>query len=585
MNRRKVLRAMAAAGVVAWAGRDGEAQAAAQCGAKAVALSVHLNQVGFLPGRVKRAAVVLAEVNTGPVGFRVVDAASGLERFAGKLTEARLDAASGDVVAWADFSALKRAGTYRVEACGAGSGATRSDVFDVGEDVYRHALWLTTRAYYGQRCGCAVDLGGGYSHPRCHLRGAYHATSGRAGALPNTGGWHDAGDYGRYVVNSGITCGTLLWAWEMYPEALRGMKLAIPESGGRVPDFLAEVRWNLEWMLSLQDADGGVWQKQTSEVFAPFVMPQDDLSTSYVIGTGAPPYKSTAATADLASVAAIAARCYREFDAGFADKCLAAARKAWTWAMANPNVTFRNPPEIKTGEYGDRDVTDELLWCSGELFRTTGEEQYGRAFVAGVAGAGDGDLKIGSPGWNSVAPMAYWTYVMTKNADAKLRERIVEATSEAAKLRILRVQENGYGNTLAVRDYHWGSNSIAGNDSLLLLMAHRFQPDAAAVGAALGNLDYLVGCNCHGVSWVTQLGARPFMHPHHRPSAADGNEAPWPGMLSGGPNAYGGDVVANAVPKQPPMKMWVDDQRAYSMNEIAINWNAPLVFLLAAANV
>jgi endoglucanase len=301
--------------------------------------------------------------------------------------------------------------------------------------------------------------------------------------------------------------------------------------------------------------------------------------TSYVIGTGAAPFKSTAATADLAAVAAIGARCYREFDAAFADKCLAAARKAWTWAMANPNVTFRNPPEIKTGEYGDRDCSDELMWASAELFRTTGERDFERAFVAAVPE----ELKIGAASWNNVAPMAYWTYAMSDRADSALIERIKLTTVDAARQRIARAEANGYGNTLRVEEYHWGSNSVAGNDALLLLIAHRFAPGPEAMEAALSNLHYLVGCNCHGVSWVTQLGARPFMHPHHRPSAADGIEAPWPGLLSGGPNQYGGDPVANAVPKQPPMKMWVDDQRAYSMNEVAINWNAPLVFLLAAA--
>jgi endoglucanase len=575
MNRRAVLRGLAAAGVVAWVGADAEVTAAYPV--KAIAL----NQVGFLPTRAKRAAVVLQGMPAAgpePVAFRVLDAASGSVRLEGKVSAARMDAASGDVVARADFSALKRPGTYRVEMCG-----VKSDAFAVGADVYRHALWLTTRAFYGQRCGCAVDLGGGYRHGACHLKGAYHPTSGRAGAMPNTGGWHDAGDYGRYVVNSGITTGTLLWAWEMYPEALRGMKLEIPESaisGGRLPDFLSEVRWNLQWMLSLQDADGGVWHKQTSEAFCGFVMPEQDGLTSYVIGTGSAPYKSTAATADLASVAAIAARCYGEFDAAFAERCLVAARKAWAWAIANPGVVFRNPLGITTGDYGDRNLTDELLWASAELFRTTGEAQFEKAFVAGVPQ----DVVIGAPGWNNVAPMAYWTYCMTAKADARLRERIVQATVEGARVRIARAQENGYGNTLRAEEYHWGSNSGAGNDALLLLVAHRLQPDAAAVDAALGNLHYLVGCNCFGVSWVTQLGARPFLHPHHRPSAADGIDAPWPGLLSGGPNAYGGDAVANAMPKQPPMKMWVDDQRAYSMNEVAINWNAPLVFLLAGAN-
>jgi endoglucanase len=537
-----------------------------------------LNQVGFKPGHTKRAAVLMSAAGARPVAFRVVEAASGAVGAEGKLSAAAMDAASGDVVAWADFSALRRPGTYRVEVCG-----VKSDVFAVGEDVYGRALWLTARAFYGQRCGCKVDLGGGYRHEACHLKGAYHATSGRSGAVKNAGGWHDAGDYGRYVVNSGITTGMLLWAWEMYPEALRGLRMDIPESaipGSRVPDFLVEVRWNLQWMLSLQDADGGVWHKQTSEAFCGFVMPELDGLTSYVIGTGSAPYKSTAATADLASVAAIAARCYREFDAAFADECMAAARKAWAWAMANPNVPFRNPPGITTGEYGDRDVSDELLWASAELFRTTGESQFERAFVAGVPE----DLTVGNLGWNSVAPMAYWTYCMSAKPDSKLRERIVAATVEAARVRIARARENGYGNTLGVDEYHWGSNSTVGNDALLLLIAHRFAPGPDPVDAALGNLHYLVGCNCFGVSWVTHLGARPFMHPHHRPSAADGIEAPWPGLLSGGPNADGGDPVANAMPKRPPMRMWVDDQRAYSMNEVANNWNAPLVFLLAAAN-
>jgi endoglucanase len=147
------------------------------------------------------------------------------------------------------------------------------------------------RAFYGQRCGCAVDLGGGYSHPACHRVGAYHPSSGRGGPLDNHGGWHDAGDYGRYVVNSGITTGTLLWAWELYPGALRNLKLAIPESGTKLPDYLAEIRWNLEWMLQMQDDDGGVWHKQTSEQFCEFIMPQADLFTSYVIGTGAAPFR------------------------------------------------------------------------------------------------------------------------------------------------------------------------------------------------------------------------------------------------------------------------------------------------------
>jgi endoglucanase len=547
-----------------------------------------LNQLGYLPNHAKIATVLLANlpnpaVSQPPTTFRVrsQDHSVVLE---GKLSTPTLDAASGDTTAQADFSSITTPGTYHLEIAG-----TFSDPFTIDPTVYADALRLTTRAYYGQRCGCDVDLGNGYKHPACHLHGAFDPTSGRAGDVPNSGGWHDAGDYGRYIVNSGISTGTLLWAWEMYPDALHSLALEIPESGQALPDFLAEIKWNLNWMLSLQDTtDGGVWHKQTSLHFCAFIMPQDDHLVSEIIGTGSAPYKSTCATADFAAVMAIAARCYQPFDPAFAARCLSAARNAWTWSRKFPNVTFTNPPTVSTGGYDDPNCSDELLWASAELFRTTHEPQYESVLLGSITPLLP-NLKITVPSWNNVASMGLWTYAFaTATKPTATTNAIHQATQTAAAELIACTHASGYGNSLSLADYHWGSNSNAGNQSLLLLVAHRLQPSNAApntlIDAALSNLHYLVGRNCFGVSWVTQLGLRPFQHPHHRPSAADGISAPWPGLLAGGPNAHGGDAVADALPKAPPMRMWLDDQRAYSMNEVAINWNAPLVFLLAAAN-
>jgi endoglucanase len=252
--------------------------------------------------------------------------------------------------------------------------------------------------------------------------------------------------------------------------------------------------------------------------------------------------------------------------------------------VAHHDVIFHNPSSISTGDYGDEHCGDEIAWASAELWRTTGEAKYEKAFLAALP-AGGTELTIAKPDWGNVISMAYWTYALADRAgDAGVKARIKEATAKTAGRLVARAAGSGYGNTLAMTDYVWGSNGAAGNQSMLLWVANHFRGDAAARDAALGNLHYMVGRNCHGVSWVTQLGARPFEHPHHRPSAADGIAAPWPGLLSGGPNAWGGDAVADKLPKQPPMRMWVDDQQAYSLNEIAINWNAPLVFLLAAAN-
>jgi endoglucanase len=535
------------------------------------------NQLGYLPTAKK-----LVTLRSPSATFTVRAVSSGAVALQGKSSAARDDAASGDRVQISDISTVQQPGMYVLE-----TEADKSAAFEIGNNVYRNALCLTMRGYYGQRCGCNVDLGNGYAHPACHLTAEFHKTSGKNGSYKNHGGWHDAGDYGRYIVNSGISTATLLWTWELLNAAVRNLDLKIPESGGKLPDFLAEIRWNLDWMLSLQDGDGGVWHKQTSENFCNFILPQDDHLVSYVIGTGSDPYKSTCATAGLAAVAAIAARCYGPFDDAYAKICLDAAKRAYAWASKHPDVSFRNPDRIRTGEYGDTDCRDEMLWAAAELWRSSGEEQYRQAFEAGIAYLRtDNGLRVKTPAWNDLSALSLWTYAMAdrKGASSELSAQIRDSSVREAEKLVQNSRQNGYGNTLALSDYIWGSNGVAGNQSLQLIVTDRLQKNDEFRQAAAENLHYLIGRNCWALSWVTQLGTKAFQHPHHRPSAADNIAAPWPGLLSGGPNAHPGDWVGRMMPKRPPMQMYKDDQGAYSLNEIAINWNAPLVFLLAALN-
>ena len=317
---------------------------AALASGETASLNVKVDQVGY-PAEARKTAIVSAPAQT----FEVRRASDNSRVFEGKLSTSVTDADSGDSVEAADFSSLRQPGAYYVDIPGVG----RSWTFSIGPDVFSHTYYLAMRAFYGQRCGTAVDLGPefpGYTHAACHMKGAFHPSSGNTWPRDNIGGWHDAGDYGRYIVNSGITTGTLLWAWEFFGPKLANIKLNIPETGNGTPDLLNEIRWNLECMLKMQDDDGGVWHKQASEHFPGFVMPEEDQLVSFVTGTGSAPYKSTCATADLAAVAAIAARVYEPFDKSFATKNLLAARDAWAWTERYPNVTFKNPPGISTGE-------------------------------------------------------------------------------------------------------------------------------------------------------------------------------------------------------------------------------------------
>jgi len=492
------------------------------------------------------------------------------------------DPDSGDRVQPADFSALTAPGRYYLEIPGVG----RSWEFAIGPDVYARAWYLSMRSYYGMRCGTAVDLGPefpGFRHDACHLEGAWHPSSGKSGPRVSKAGWHDAGDYGRYVVNSGITTGTLLWTWEMFAAPVRGVKLNLPETGNGTPDILNEIRWNLEWMLTMQDEDGGVWHKQTSEGFPGFIMPEKDKLVSYVIGTGAEPFKSSCATGDLAAVTAIAARAYKPFDAAFAARNLRAAEKAWTWLGKFPKVTFRNPPGVSTGGYGDGNCADEALWAAAELFRTTGAAEYQKYFLANYAAFANSTRATVPPeGWADVASLGLWTYVLGGGKDAEATAAIRQASLNAAGQIVERTKANPYRISLTSRDYVWGSNGVAANYGMQLLVANALQPKPAYVEAALDNLHYLLGRNTFSLSWVTQVGENPYRHPHHRPSGADSNAEPWPGLLSGGPNRGRQDDAMKRLPAgTPPARCYLDDQESYASNEVAINWNAPLVFLLA----
>ena len=567
--------AVVAAGLLIYA-------AALASGTETPSIVIKVDQVGY-PLDGPKVAFVSAPGQTSATTFQIKRSNDRVSVFQGKLTPPQFDPNSGDQVQSADFSVLKQAGTYYLDVPGVG----RSFDFSVKPNVFDRTYYLAMRAFYGQRCGTAVDLGPefpGYAHPACHLHGEFHSSSGTSGQRDNIGGWHDAGDYGRYVVNSGITTGMLLWAWEIYGDKLKDISLNIPESGNGTPDILNEARWNLEWMLKMQDDDGGVWHKQTSTHFAAFIAPEADKLPSDVIGTGTAPFKSTCAGADLAAVAAIAGRVYRPFDAKFATRALEASRRAFAWTEKYPNVTFKNPPGVTTGDYGDGNCADERLWAAAELSRTTGEKGYNDFFVSHYE---EFLSKLDSPpaeGWNSLGAMALWTYALSprQGKDAGAVKAISDRTLASANKVVARTRANPYLISMQTRDYIWGSNSVAAGYGIYLLIADIFHPDVDFVNAARDNLHYLLGRNTFSLSWVTQVGENPFQHPHHRPSAALKDKAPWPGMLSGGPNAGRGDVVLKALPKDlPPARVYVDQTTSYAGNEIAINWQAALVFLLA----
>lgn len=546
--------------------------------------AIKVDQVGYLPSGQKFAMVVLPSQETGKtMSFSVRRLKDDSVAFQGALGAAVLDGDTGDQVQAADFSKLKESGTFYLDVADVG----RSWSFRIADDVFAKTYYLAARSYYGQRCGTAVDLGlefPGYRHGICHTEGAYDPSSGKEGKRASSHGWHDAGDYGRYVVNSGISTGTLLWTWEMFHHGIDKVGLRLPESGKGVPDLLSEARWNIDWMLTMQDGDGGVWHKQTSSHFCGFIMPEADNLTSLVIGAGRSPFKTSCATADFAAVTAIAARVFSPFDPAYAKKCLAASQNAWNWLKQNPDVVFHNPTGISTGEYGDAHCDDERLWAAAELLRTTNEAEYENYFAAHYRDYLSTIRSDNPPSWPTVAPLALWTYALGGGKNATAINEIRQQSLAAADAMLERAALHPYRITMTAKNYIWGSNGVAANYSMQLLIADKLRANPRYREAAIENLHYLLGRNTFSLSWVTQTGSHAVQHIHHRLSAADGIAAPWPGLLAGGPNPGRQDSAMQKLvpPGTLPGKAYIDLEAAYACNEVAINWNAPLVFSLAA---
>lgn len=577
---------------------------------------IRLNQVGFRIDADKRA--ILATTATHPVGWKLIDD-SGTTRAQGRSVNYGADPVSGEHVQRIDFSSFRDAGSgFRIT-----TGCAGSHPFSIGESPYRQLKYDALAYFYHNRSGVPVDEayagGKAWSRPAGHphdVATCRHGKDGRGNKWPGcnykldlTGGWYDAGDQGKYVVNGGIAVWTLLNLYERDRSVGRDSAFAdglvkIPEAGNNVNDLLDEVRFEMEFLLSMQAPDGA-----TARVPVDIKQDRADLPFTKIDASGmahhkiadenwtklpTPPYLdkerrylypvSTAATLNLAATAAQCARVWREIDDVFASRCLAAARNAYSAAKRNPGVYFI-ADFSGSGLYPDGNLDDEFFWAAAELFVTTGNETYAndlrrsRYFSESLRR---------EPAWPRVAPLGVITLAMLPNGlkpaeRQAMRQHVIAAAERFRSER----ERSGYYIPWSTRRYPWGSNSNILNRAIILGLAWDFTGDRSFRNAVVDAIDYILGRNPLDQSFVSGYGERPMRHPYHRfwaPSFDARLPPPPPGALSGGPNSrYSTDEVARSLIDAgcAPQTCWQDNARAYSMNEVAINWNAPLVWVAA----
>jgi len=547
---------------------------------------IRLNQIGFYPGAPK-IAVITSE---GGSTFNIISRETGTKVYSGILSAQRKSAFSQKTTWIADFSAFRNPGTYMLEIPEIG----KSYAFEIKPFVHKELAKGLIKGFYYQRMSTPLlpEHAGKWSRPAGHPddKVLIHPSAISPGRLEMSviscpKGWYDAGDYNKYIVNSGITMGTLLSLYEDFPEYFQGLELNIPESGNGVPDLLDEILWNLRWMFTMQDPyDGGVYNKVTNESFDGMIMPHEATKPRYVV------QKGTAATLDFAAVTAQAGRIFRNFDKilpGLSDSCINSALKAWKWAVDNPEVAYNQnamnkmfKPVISTGGYGDNNYSDEFIWAAAELYITMKDDSYYKAVKMLP------DTLMPLPSWGNVRLLGYYTLARHQKrltsaarADFKIiRKRLLENAERITA----GVRERAYMTVMGrnAREFVWGSNSVAANQGILLIQAYKLSKEKKYLEYALSNLDYILGRNATGYSFVTGFGKKTPMFIHHRQSEADGIPEPVPGLIAGGPNP--GRQDGCQYPSTIADEAYVDSVCSYASNEIAINWNAPAAYLAAA---
>jgi endoglucanase len=548
---------------------------------------IQLNQLGFYTHSPKIAVITSpAESNT----FYLLSAGKKDTVYKGILSAPETSDYSSTTTRIADFSAFSIAGEYVLFVQDAGY----SYPFSIQNNIYHVPGTASLKSYYylrmsmpilPQYAGKWARRGGHPDNEVCIHPSAASAKRPAHTVISSPGGWYDAGDYNKYIVNSGITMGTLLSAYEDFSSYFDTLQTNIPETGNGLPDIINEILYNLRWMLTMQDPnDGGVYHKCTNAAFDKMIMPADCHNRRYVV------QKSTAATLDFTAVMAQASRILYKFKKqlpGLSDSCLHAAQYAWQWAKETPGVLYDQnamnalyQPAIATGAYGDRNVKDEWFWATCELLATTKKEDYVQ------------DIQHYQP---DIAALPSWSNVAMLGSYTLLRYQKELSAYKQLSLPAIQQQVLGFAGSLignggnkafrtimgqSKRDFIWGSNAVAMNQSIALINAYLLTKDKRYVHAALTNADYILGRNATGFCFVTGMGSRSPMHIHHRISIADDITEPVPGLLAGGPNPGMQDKCKYLFTE--PETAYTDTDCSYASNETAINWNAPLVYVAGA---
>jgi endoglucanase len=532
---------------------------------------IAVNQIGYYPNDSKQAFLV----NGSTEEFLVTDVNQNRVVYRGQpLQTLPPDPATGDSIAILDFSDVTREGEYYIQL--ADGDQVRSHRVFIKNDVYRDALITVLRSYYLNRCGIEINNETEWDRQICHLQDAeapfYNFSDLHSDV---TGGWHDAGDYNKFSINKAYTVGLLLGLYELSPGYFADGMLKIPESGNGIPDILDEVRWALEWLRKMQRHDGGIYHKVSQKTWVGEFLPHEDTETRYIFQV------SSNSTASFTAVAAMAARLFEGYDNDFSSRMFNAAMAGWdyleNYPITQPLGGFKNPPDVRGGEYGDPNDRDERLWAAVEMYRLTGEDKFLNYFIRSYRNINISRLPPIS--WTDLHMLALSSFLtLSLSGDHSHHQlNIISDLEDFAENKLWKTRTNNYRTLLERTEYYWGSSSVNLGYAYTFIQLYRYTGKEKYLQTAYNQLHYTLGKNPFNQTFVTGLGTRPVQNPYFQFSMVKEHKNPVPGMMVGGPN----NVVhlgKRAISRWPG-KNYEDRANNYYVNEVAINYTAIFAYV------
>ncbi len=528
--------------------------------------NIKVNHTGYLTNSQKRAIFPYEQGDT----FWIIDTNNNQVVYTGAIVGENENSNTNEINFYGDFSALTIPGTYKVVSQLIGY----SHEFEIGDNLFDNILISATNMLSYQRCGHLLEssIYGSFAHDECHNELA--TIYGTDDQIDVSGGWHDAGDYGRYVQTGVKATNDLLLAYLLNPDNFNDEN-GTAESGNGLPDILDEVKIELDWLFKMQTDDGNVYDKVVTSQFADFVSPDEDNQNLYVIKN------SSTSVAGFTGTMALASIIFEDIDSEYSKKALDAAILSYDFLSGIGYRASENPSDISAGEYRDDNDNDERYFAAAALYAATNDKSY--LEDAKTRFFENTDSFKGNS-WSNQS--TYATFILLysselKNEDENFYSDLYNHLFSQAESLLNKTRGDGYFVSIE-DDYLWGSNADIADNAIILVLANALSPSERYTNGAFNHIHYLLGRNALNISFVTDTGHDSPTDVHNRHS--DDANALLPGALVGGPNFAYDDPIANSVldDNTPRALCYVDDVGSYTTNEIAVYWNSAFVFLLSS---